>query len=111
MTALFTTLPAFLAAWPDGTIRVGRSRVLLNLIVHRFKEGDTAEQIQHSFPSLSLRDVYGAIYYYLEHTEEVEAYIAKQEKEGDQIESAVRAAQGSTSLQGRLEDRRARSMK
>ncbi|MCZ7405167.1 MAG: hypothetical protein O8C67_09590, partial [Candidatus Methanoperedens sp.] len=45
-----------------------------------------AEQIQHSFPSLTLRDVYGAIFYYLERTEEVETYLASQEKQAEEIE-------------------------
>ncbi len=103
-----TTLPALLKAWEDGTIRVGSSRVLLDLIVHHFKEGATAEQIQHSFPSLTLREVYGTIYYYLEHTEEVETYLENRERQAEDIERTVRSAQGAASLQRRLQDRRAR---
>jgi len=111
MAELATTLPALLKAWEDGTIRVGSSRVLLDLVVHHFKQGATAEQIQHSFPSLTLREVYGAIYYYLEHTEELEMYLADQERQAKEIELRVRSAQVSSSLQKRLEERRARSFK
>jgi uncharacterized protein (DUF433 family) len=108
MGELATTLPAPLKAWDDGTIRVGSSRVLLDLVVHHFKQGSTAEQIQHSFPSLNLRDVYGAIFYYLEHTEEIEKYLAEQERQGDEMERLIRNEQGATSLQKRLEERRAK---
>ena len=111
MAELVTTLPAPLKAWEDGTIRVGSSRVLLDLVVHHFKQGATAEQIQHSFPSLTLREVYGAIYYYLEHAEEVEEYLAGQERQAEEVERTVRSAQVATSLQKRLEERRARSFK
>lgn len=51
-----------------------------------FKEGATAEQIQHSFPSVSLHDIYGAIFSYLEHSEEVERYFASRETEAHEIE-------------------------
>ncbi len=71
----------------------------------------TAEQIQHSFPSLTLRDVYGAIFYYLDHAQEVETYLADQEGQAEEIERTVRSTQGPTCLQKRLEERRARLLK
>jgi hypothetical protein len=37
----------------QGTIRIKRSRVSLDSIIHHFKLGATAEQIVQSFPSLS----------------------------------------------------------
>jgi uncharacterized protein (DUF433 family) len=111
MAELVTTLPAPLEAWEDGTIRVGSSRVLLDLVVHHFKQGGTAEQIQHSFPSVTLRDIYGAIFYYLEHTEEVETYLANQETQAEEIEQTLRNTQGPTCVQKLLEERRARIFK
>ena len=107
MADFATSLPARLRAWEDGTLRVASSRVLLDLVVYHFKQGATAEQIQHSFPSLTLREAYGAIYYYLEHTEEIEAYLACQERQADEVERTVRSAQTADSLQKRLEERRA----
>ena len=85
--------------------------MLLDLVAHHFKQGATAEQIQHSFPSLTLRDVYGTVFYYLEHTEEVDAYLAEQERQAEEIEGVVRGVQNSTSLQKRLEERRANLLK
>jgi len=108
MEKLATTLPALLSPWDDGTIRVGSSRVLLELVVYQFKQGATAEQIQHSFPSLTLREAYGAIYYYLEHTEEVEAYLTAQDRRADGLERTVRDTPASSSLQKKLLERHAR---
>lgn len=68
-----------LAVWEDGTVRIKGSRLTLDSIVHQFKLGATTEQIQHSFPSVGLREIYGAIYYYLENTEAVESYLIGQE--------------------------------
>jgi len=80
MVAITTTLITPLTQWEDGTIRVKGSRVTLDSIVHQFKLGATAEQILYSFPSLTLRDIYGAILYYLENPETVEAYLREQEE-------------------------------
>jgi uncharacterized protein (DUF433 family) len=111
MANFTATLPAPLKRWEDGTIRVGDSRVLLDLVVHHFKQGATAEQIQHSFPSLTLRDAYGAIFHYLEHTEEIEIYLADQEAQAEEIERGLHRPAEHTLVQKRLQERRARMLK
>lgn len=65
-----------LAAWPDGTVRLGSSRVLLELVIHAFQDGDTPEGIVQRYPSAALADVYAAIAYYLTHRPAVDAYLA-----------------------------------
>ncbi len=60
-------------------MRVGGTRISLDLIVYGFLEGHTAEQIAANYPSLRLRDVYGAITYYLENRDEVDAYLREEE--------------------------------
>ena len=62
-------------------------------------------------PALSLRDIYGALFYYLDRTEEVEAYLAKRERQADEIEQDFRNLQAASLLQRRLEVRRACSVK
>jgi uncharacterized protein (DUF433 family) len=69
-----------LTQWEDGTIRIAGTRVPLEVIVHQFKLGATAEQIHDSFPAVSLKDIYGAIYYYLEHADAVDAYMREQQQ-------------------------------
>ena len=53
------------------------SRVSLDSIVYAFLEGQTAESIARSFPTLSLEQVYGAITYYLAHRTEIDAYLTE----------------------------------
>ena len=62
----------------EGTIRIRGSRVTLGSILHSFQQGATAEQIHDSFPSVALRDIYGAIAYYLEHREQIDEYLKAQ---------------------------------
>jgi len=94
----------------DGTIRVTGSRVTLNSIIHNFKLGATAEQIQHSFPSLSLRDIYGAIFYYLENTVLVEEYLSRQEQAAQQSRRFIDEHFDTTALRERILARRSRSL-
>lgn len=59
----------------SGVVRVGKTRVTLDTIVAAFREGATAEEIAHQYPSLDLADVYHVIGYYLRRTAEVEDYL------------------------------------
>jgi uncharacterized protein (DUF433 family) len=94
--------PVPLTQWDDGTIRVTGTRVTLDVIVNQFKLGATAEQIHDSFPAASLKDVYGAIYYYLEHTEAVEAYMCEQQKAAAETRQWVESQPGNRELRERL---------
>jgi len=84
MMRLETTYTVPLTQWEDGTIRITGSRVPLDSIVYHFKIGATAERIQDSFPSLSLRDIYGALFYYLENIEAVEEYLREQDEAAEE---------------------------
>jgi uncharacterized protein (DUF433 family) len=68
----------------DGTIRVGQSRILLELVIHAYWRGATAESIVESFPSLKLEDVYPVIAYYLQNRDQIDAYIRQADAEGEQ---------------------------
>ena len=74
-----------LTRWDDGSIRVGRTRVLLDLVIRAFSHGRTPEEIVISYPTLSLSDVYAAITYYLKHQEQIDTYIAEREQETEQL--------------------------
>ncbi len=81
-----------------GRYRVGNTRVLLDMVVHAFDDGATAEQIVQSFDSLSLADAYGAIAYYLHHRDEVHRYLAEMEKQADEIRKKFEERQGDMRL-------------
>lgn len=64
----------------NGTIRVSGSRVLLELVIHAFNQGETPEGIIDSYPTLNLANVYAVIAYYLKHQAEVDAYVQQQDE-------------------------------
>ena len=74
-----------------GTIRVGKTRVLLDLVIYAFQEGESAEGIVDRYSSLNLADVYAVIAYYMTHRVEVDAYIAQREAEGERLREEIEA--------------------
>lgn len=63
----------------DGAWYVGATGVTLYSVIALWQQGYSPEEIQVSFPALALRDVYGAILYYLEHREDMEAFFREQD--------------------------------
>jgi len=95
-----------LTQWEDGTIRIAGTRVTLDVIVRQFSLGDSAEQIRDSFPAASLKDIYGTIYYYLEHTDAVDAYLNEQQQVAVVTRQWVESQPGNRALRERLRARR-----
>ena len=91
MIGLETTQNVPLILSEDGTIRVTESRISLEAIVYRYEQGDSAEAIHESFPTLRLADIHAVISYYLNHRDQVNEYLRDQEKRAravrDDIES------------------------
>ena len=92
----------------DGAIRIRGSRVTLDTIVGQFQQGATPEQIQEDYPSLSLREIYSIIAYYLEHSTVVEEYLRERRSEADQTRQQIERQQDSSGLRQRLRQQRSR---
>jgi uncharacterized protein (DUF433 family) len=77
-----------------GAMRIGNSRVMLDSIVAGFEQGHSPETLQQQYPALSLEEVYGAITYYLAHTDEVHTYLKRQDElwEAWRAKSATRSS-------------------
>lgn len=89
-----------------GVLRVGGTRVTLDLVVLAFQEGSTAEEIARQYTSLDLADVYGAISYYLRHRAEVEHYLEEREREAEEIKRRIEARFDPQGIRERLLARR-----
>jgi uncharacterized protein (DUF433 family) len=70
---------------PDGVMRVGSTRVTLDTVVAAFRDGLTPESIVEQYPSLRLPDVYSVIGYYLNHADEVNAYLVERQRLADDV--------------------------
>lgn len=63
----------------DGGYYVAGTRIGLDILVHEYRRGRTAEDIFAAYPSAgSLAKVYGALTFVLEHPAEVEIYLTDQ---------------------------------
>jgi uncharacterized protein (DUF433 family) len=107
MPALETTQTAPLTLWEDGSIRIGSSRVTLDSVVDEFIQGATAEQIQDDFRGLSLREIYGAVSYYLEHEDRVREYLQRREEEAQKVRAEIEDRTRIEALRRRLRQRHA----
>ena len=93
----------------DGVLRVGPTRLLIDLVVRAYQAGETAERIAENYPGVDLKDVYGAIAYYLRHTDEIDRYLERRECEAEQLRAKIEAELGSTAdLYRRLRERQAK---
>jgi uncharacterized protein (DUF433 family) len=91
----------------DGAIRLTGSRVPLDTVVYEFNQGATPEQIQDSFPSLSLHTIYGAIAFYLEQQEAVDDYLRGREQEAQELQRKIESRPEMAAFRERLRQRRA----
>jgi uncharacterized protein (DUF433 family) len=84
------SVPSHLAGRPDapplreddkGGLRVGKSRVLLELVIQAHHDGDTPEAIEQRYPTLNRADVYSVIAFYQRYPADVEKYLANREQQ------------------------------
>jgi uncharacterized protein (DUF433 family) len=91
MTLTLEAIPVPLRVEPDGGIRVGDTRVHLEILIAEHKKGSSPEEIARGFDTLRLADIYAVITYYLGHTDAVEAYIAERERKAEQWRQKLEA--------------------
>ena len=91
----------------DCTIRLAGSRVPLDTVVYEFNQGATPEQIQDSFPSVSLHTIYGAIAFYLEHQVAVDEYLRQREWEAEELRHKIESRPEVAAFRERLRRRQA----
>ncbi len=71
-----------------GGYYVAGTRIGLDVVVHAFRRGRTAEAILDSYPSIgSLAKVYGAIAFVLDHPTEIDAYLRDQDRTFEEIKA------------------------
>lgn len=94
--------PVPLAIDGEGVIRVGGSRVTLDVVTSAFRAGATAEEIVQQYPTLALADVYSVLTYYLRHQEEVDGYLWSRRLEADQVRAQNEAQFNPVGIRERL---------
>jgi len=72
-----------------GVIRIGKSRITLDLIVEQFENGMSPEELIRAYDTLDLGDVYAAIGFYLKHRDEVRSYLAQRAKDASALRQKI----------------------
>jgi uncharacterized protein (DUF433 family) len=80
-----------LRADEDGTIRVGKTRVIFDLVVYAFRRGSTPETIIEMYTTLNLADVYLALGYYQQNRDAIDAYIREREVKAEILREEILA--------------------
>jgi len=93
---------------PGGVVRVGNSRVSLDLIVEQYENGMTPEDIVRAYDTLVLADVYTVIAYYLRHRDDVRSYLKRREEEAQTLRRQIEAERPRVSAEELLARRKAR---
>ncbi len=85
MVELDTTLTLPFRQIPDGTIRIGDTRVSLETIIDSYLSGQRAEEIHSGFPFIDLADIHAIIAFYLKNRGAVDRYLVQQEAHSQRI--------------------------
>src|SRR4051794_12443203 len=74
-----------------GVVRVGSSRVSLDLIVEQYENGMPPGELVRVYDTLQLADVHAAIAYYLRHRDDVQAYLTHRRDEAAALRAKIEA--------------------
>ena len=90
----------------DGVVRVAKTRVTLDTVIHAYQRGEAAEEIANAYETLELTDIYGALFFYLRHKKEVEAYLEARRLQAEEVRRQNEALWPSYGIRERLLARR-----
>jgi uncharacterized protein (DUF433 family) len=68
----------------QAVLWVAGKRLPLDSVLRRYLQGDSPQDIQDSFPSLSLGEIYALIAYYHDQRPLLDAYLARRRAESEQ---------------------------
>ena len=113
MTSLANGLPLHAEGPPlrvdeGGAVRVGKSRISLDLVVEQYENGMTPEDMVRAYDTLVLADVHAVIAYYLRHRDEVRAYLKRRAEEAEALRAKIEAERPRVSREELLARRSAR---
>src|SRR5213595_3983358 len=74
-----------------GAVRVGKSRISLDLVVEQYENGMTPEELVRAYDTLALADVHAVIAYYLRHRDDVRVYLKRRAAEAESLRATIEA--------------------
>jgi uncharacterized protein (DUF433 family) len=109
MTLTLHPDPVPLRVDDTGAIRVGQSRVTIDVLLQYWRLGMKPEEVARGLDTLTLADVLGALAYYSRHQNELDEYLTRREEEAEKLRRQIEAANASrlAPLKARLDAVRA----
>src|SRR5712691_7803380 len=83
--------PAPLRIDEGGAVRVGNSRISLDLIIEQYQNGMMPEDMVRAYDTLALADVHAVIAYYLRHQGEVQTYLRRRKEAAEALRTKIEA--------------------
>ena len=71
----------------SGKAAIGSTRIRVNNVVFLHKRGKSADEIRVEYPDLTHAQIYAALAYYHDHTDEIEAELAEDEGADERYEA------------------------
>ncbi len=87
------TFPVPLREEPAGVLRVGKSRVLLELVIRAYQRGASPQEIVRMYDTLALGDVFAVIAYYLANPDDIDEYLRKCDQDAEAVRRRIEASQ------------------
>ena len=91
MTLTLEAQPLPLRTDERSTVRIGKTRITLDLLIEAFESGDRPEEIVAQIPTLDLGDVYAVLAFYLHNRTAVDEYLAAQEAKYGEVNRMLQA--------------------
>ncbi len=78
--------------WFDdhGALRIGAASVTLDVLLAHYRHGASAEEIARRFPVLTPAEVHAVLAYYLQHPNEIDAYLEDQARQASVVFDGTR---------------------
>lgn len=92
MTIMLHADPVPLRVDDTGAIRVGQTRVTLDVLLRYWRSGMKPEEIACGLATLTLADVHGALAYYFRHQDEIDDYLNRREEEAEKLRREIESA-------------------
>lgn len=75
-----------------GAIRIGGSRVSLDVLLQYRRMGMSPEELARGLDAITLADVHGALAYYFRHQNELDEYLRRREEEAETLRRQIETA-------------------
>lgn len=89
MPLALKTDPPLLRIDEHGVVRVGHTRVMLELVLNAADAGASAEEIVERYPTLDLADVHATLAYILRHRPDIDAYMVESEAQAEEMRRLI----------------------